>query len=168
MRAASTKGWGLLLWGACLLFGFLQPASAQYCDDLPVLIAGLRSPFSSDVTKAAREITLLGREAWAAVPALTEALEKARFSDEREAVIRALGSIGPAARPAVPALSRQLKKAPFSSDRLAIIDTLGRMGRWARPALPDLSTHARSGPFMDEREAARIAIARIEIDRPYR
>ena len=133
-----------------------QAAQAKSGDDLEASLKRLKSPFSGEVTTAARSIERLGPKAKAAVPDLNQALTHANFSDERIALARALGAMGPAAEEAAPNLALTLKRAGFPQERQALMKALGQIGPGARSAVPTLVEMMRSGLPEDARLAAQV------------
>lgn len=150
----------LVAWLALGLAGWCVPqAAAQTKDDVPALIAKLKSPFSSDVQEAVKALEKLGPDGRDAVPALGEALKKARFSDEQVTVARALAKMGPAAKDAVPAMAEVIKKARNEA-RVEIAKTLGGLGPAAKDAVPVLAEVVKGG-FTEERKAVAEALGQI-------
>jgi hypothetical protein len=152
----------LLACAVLALLAFCCPETpGQKKEDIAPLIKKLKSPFSSDVTAAAKEIEKKGLAAKEAIPALAEALKNAKFADERTAIARALEKMGLAAKSAVPALTETLKdKAKFSEERIALARTLGKLGPAARSAVPVLAAALKTG-FSEDRIAAAQALGNI-------
>ena len=86
---------------------------------------------------AAYALSFAGPGAWAAVPALTDAL-KDDAKPVRLCAIAALGRIGPHAKPAIPALTECVADEDVDVRRGAV-DALGHMGPGAEQAVPHLA-----------------------------
>lgn len=79
-------------------------------DELPELIAQLRSKHAGEQVRAVRDLLALGRPA---IAALASALSQRTTSiAAREAIVEGLGLMGPAARDALPQLDSLLKAGP--------------------------------------------------------
>jgi hypothetical protein len=145
-----------LLFFCCATGIVLAEPTPKFGDDLAALLKRLKSPFSNEVTTAARGIERLGPAAKAAVPDLNQALTKANFSDERIAIARALGAMGPAAEEAVPNIALALKRAGFPQERQALMKALAQIGPGAHLAVPTLVDVMRTGLPDDARLAAEV------------
>jgi hypothetical protein len=143
----------LLAWAAMMVAQVGQPQTGE---DLEALLKKLKSPFTNEVTDAARSLERQGTKAKVAVPDLNQALMRAAFSDERVAIVRALGAMGPAAEEAVPNLVLTLKRAGLPQEKQAILKALGRMGPAACSAVPALVEVMRTGLPEDARLAAEV------------
>ena len=106
-------------------------------------------------------LTLLGREARPAVPALTDLLRSKEVKVRQQAAA-ALGKVGADAREAVPALAEALRDREWTVRRQAAL-ALGEIGPAARPALPELAAAARDPNHLVNRVAAD-AIKRIRAE----
>ena len=93
----------------------------------------------NDAHTACSRLESIGPDAWPALPALIELLEK----KDKKVVFQAMGTlaaIGPKAKDAVPVLRKYLKEKDATSIRLSAM-ALGKIGPAAKDALPDLRAH---------------------------
>ena len=122
------------------------------------LIRMLHDRESSVQVQGAYGLSLLGSEAKAAIPDLTEALNGEALVRQNAAL--ALGNIGPDAMEAVPALTKVLRDPEWSVRRQAAI-ALGQIGPEAASAVPALERLAKDKDKTVSR-AAREAVSRIK------
>jgi hypothetical protein len=95
---------------------------------LPEVIDALSSYSGGARITAAQALPKFGKEAVAAVPALTENLHYETTSDVREAAAIALGRLGPDGRGAVPDLVDVLQNDDTVNVRSAAAEALGQIG----------------------------------------
>jgi HEAT repeat protein len=111
---------------------------------------------------AAEALKTMGKEAKAAVPALTNALED-NFYGVRQTAAQALGSIGPDAEAAIPALSNAAAKDHYACVRLAAAEALGKIGPATKDVVPTLSNALRDLDD-DVRRAAAEALGKCGLE----
>lgn len=132
-------------------------ASAQQVD-LKDLIAKVESGNENDRIAAIDALAEMGRDARAAVPALSKAVTLAGDAESRWRAARALAAIGPAAAAAVPSLIQALgDQDPMV--RAYAAHALGKIGPAAREAVPELVKKAVDESRLVRREAREALLA---------
>jgi HEAT repeat protein len=148
------------LWLTGLLALSILMVTSANGADVRDLIGKLKNPDNDVRRAAAKELSELGAEASAAVPALTKALsDKDRFV--RRFAAEALGAIGPEAKSAVPTLALAINDST-KEVQLAAVEALGKMGPASVKALGNAVKDPAKDPAVRTKAAQGLAKIGLE------